>query len=235
MAAVERKRIVFLCSGGGGNLRFVQRAIERGWIAHAVIAEVITDRECPANAFACAAGIPNRVVDFGEAGQTQVLAALAQAEPDLVVTTVHRILKEQVVAAFRGRLLNLHYSLLPAFGGAIGARPVQAALDYGACFVGATAHEVDETVDGGRPVVQAAVPVRPQDSAASLMDLVFRCGCIALGSAINVRLDRIAPSPETALFMKDRLCLFSAPLCVPEAAAQDEALWAELAATPDSR
>lgn len=229
MAAGERARIVFLCSGGGGNLRFVHKAIEQGWIAHADIVEVITDRECPANRHARAFGIPERVIDFRAAGQEPLLRALHQAEPDLVVTTVHRILQPQVVSDFRGRLLNLHYSLLPAFGGAIGARPVQAALDYGARFTGVTAHEVDETVDGGRPVVQAAIPVRPQDEVGPLMDLVFRCGCLALASAINVRLERLSPSPEAAVHVKDRLCCFSAPVCVPQAAIADESFWAALA------
>lgn len=230
--AEASKRIVFLCSGGGGNLRFVHRAVQQGWIAGAAIAAVLTDRACAANGFARAQGIPERVLDFGQDRQQEVLAALQAAQPDLVVTTVHRILGPAIVGAFRGRLLNLHYSLLPAFGGTIGAKPVQAALDYGARFVGVTAHEVDETVDGGRPLVQAAIPVRADDDAQRLMDLVFRCGCIALASAIDAGLHRRPLAPEQVLPLMGRQCTFSAPAGIPPELAGDETFWAAIAAQP---
>lgn len=232
MAGTESKRIVFLCSGGGGNLRFVLHAIRAGWIGNAVVAAVFTDRDCPANAVAAAQEIPHRVLEFKDPGQRQLVDALAAAEPDLVVTTVHRILGPSIVEQYRGRLLNLHYSLLPAFGGAIGARPVQAALAHGARFTGVTAHEVDETVDGGRPVVQAAIPLRDEEELDQLMNVVFRCGCIALTSAIAVRLSGASPQPESVVSVQDRLCCFSAPGSVPDAAIRDESFWAAIAQTP---
>lgn len=84
-------------------------------------------------------------LDVRAPGQAPLLAALAQHRPDLVITTVHRILAEPVTSRYQGRLINLHYSLLPAFGGAIGIRPVRDALAYGSRFTGVTVHRVDAT------------------------------------------------------------------------------------------
>lgn len=230
MAADHIKRIVFLCSGGGGNLRFIHQAIAQGWFGAASLAAVITDRECPANAFARNAGIHETCIDFSDAGQSALLAALDTFQPDLVITTVHRILAGAVTDKYRGRLVNLHYSLLPAFGGAIGVRPLRDALAYGARVVGVTVHEVDETLDGGKPLVQAVIPVRDGDQADNLMDLVFRCGCLALAAGVNLRLNGQGgdgQAGEEAVLLKQRLCLFSAAVSVfPQI--ESEAFWIAL-------
>lgn len=230
MGAPERKRrLVFLCSGGGGNLRFVHHAVRHGWIRQAEIAAVLTDRHCAANAFAASVGIAELALDFKAAGQPALLQALAEAEPDVVVTTVHRILHDDVVYRYRSKLLNLHYSLLPAFGGSIGPRPVEAALQYGARFGGVTAHEVDETVDGGRPVTQAVFPLQPGEPTAPLMNLVFRSGCIALLGAIQVLLQDRPGFPGETRTILGRSCMFSASVGVGDELL-DEGLWADLAA-----
>jgi phosphoribosylglycinamide formyltransferase-1 len=229
MAAADSRRIAFLCSGGGGNLRFLHEATVRGWLPGAEICAVLADRECAAIDSARTAAIPARVVDFQAPGQPELLQALQESAPDLVVTTVHRILREPVVAAYRGRLLNLHYSLLPAFGGAIGARPVQSALDYGARFTGVTAHEVDETLDGGRPVVQVVIPADPGEALEGLMNVVFRCGCLALLAAVRERLEgQGVPARRTATVL-GRPCQFSGDFGLTAAAVADEALWARVA------
>ncbi len=228
-AAERRRRLVFLCSGGGGNLRFVHHAAQRGWIRDAEIAAVLTDRHCPANSFAASAGIAERSLDFQAPGQPDLVQALGEYEPDLVVTTVHRILHKEVVGAYRGKLLNLHYSLLPAFGGSIGARPVEAALDYGARFAGVTTHEVDETVDGGRPVTQAVFPLQPGEPPGPLMNLVFRSGCLALLGGIQVLLKDRPGFPGEIRDVLGRPCMFSARIDLG-GDVLDEALWAELAA-----
>lgn len=229
----QPKRVVFLCSGGGGNLRFVHQAIVQGWFGAAELAAVLTDRECPANAYARSAGISEACIDFGAAGQDALLSALDAFQPDLVITTVHRILAAAVTSKYRGRLINLHYSLLPAFGGSIGVRTLRDALAYGVRFAGVTVHDVDETLDGGRPLVQAVIPVREGDEAESLMDLVFRCGCLALAAGIDLRLrGRAADSwaAEEAVLLKERLCLFSAAVgSYPEI--QSEAFWTALRAS----
>jgi phosphoribosylglycinamide formyltransferase 1 len=76
-----------------------------------------------------------------------------------------RILSPAYVRAFAGRALNIHPSLLPAFPGLHAQRQ---ALDHGARIAGATVHFVDDNLDGGPIVLQAAVPVEPGDTEATL-------------------------------------------------------------------
>lgn len=234
MVADQSKRIVFLCSGGGGNLRFIHQAIAQGWFGAATLAAVMTDRECPANAYARSVDVYETCIDFGDPGQEALLSALDVFQPDLVITTVHRILAGAVTDNYRGRLLNLHYSLLPAFGGVIGVRPLRDALAYGARLVGVTVHDVDETLDGGKPLVQAVIPVRDGDDADNLMDLVFRCGCLALAAGVSLRLrgrDAGGQAGEEAVLLKQRLCLFSAAVSsFPQI--ESEAFWTALRGAP---
>lgn len=184
-------RVVFLCSGNGGNLKFVVHAIRMGWLADARICAVLSDRECAANVFARAQGLPTDVLDFSRTGQLVLVDRLRALAADVVVTTVHKILLPDVVQAFDGRLLNLHYSLLPAFAATVGAQPVRMALDYGAKFVGVTVHLVDEGVDSGRPILQAvtATPGAAMHATAaaaleSMMTVLFRSGCVGLHHAL---------------------------------------------------
>lgn len=210
MAATKPKKIVFLCSGGGGNLCFIHEAIGRGWIEGVEIAAVLTDRECPANYFATSVGIGNKTIDFSEEGQESLLNELLKIDPDLIVTTVHKILRKPIVERFQGQLINLHYSILPAFGKLIGANSVKAAIDYGAKFTGVTVHVVDESIDGGKPIVQGAIPLYIEENGFDmLMDFVFRCGCLALLASIKLRLNGGGFDSICNIDMLGRTCLFS--------------------------
>lgn len=223
---VAKKRIVFLCSGGGGNLCFILRSALVGWLNAEVVA-VITDRPCQATRIAEKNGILNFCVDFKEPMQTALRAEIDRCRPDLIITTVHKILSPHLLSDHPGKFVNLHYSLLPSFGGSIGSTPLQAALKYGARLVGVTAHVVDESVDGGPPLVQAAIPTREaDDDTASLMDLIFRCGCLALLSAVEDVLSgyRLRKRPEVLMF-QGRPCLFSS-IAVEGLSLEDEKFWA---------
>ncbi|GMR18018.1 MAG: hypothetical protein BMS9Abin33_0418 [Gammaproteobacteria bacterium] len=207
---MSHHNILFLCSGGGGNLRFIHHVIQEsllpGWSQIAVIA----DRECPAIEYARAASVTARCIDFTANEQGDLLDAVLELQPDIIITTVHKILRTPILEAFCGRLLNLHYSLLPAFGGTIGVRPVMAAQDYGVCLAGASVHLVDETVDGGKPVAQVAVPVSRRDNLAELMDVVFRAGCISLYAALrNIRAATNTNWKGQHISIKDRAALLN--------------------------
>lgn len=178
--------IVFLCSGNGGNLRFLLKAIEDNWLCDAKISAVITDRECGANQIARNNDIFTFQFDFSEQNQVNLVPILKEFEADIIITTVHKILFPVIVNAFADKLINIHYSLLPAFGGLIGAKTIKTALDYGAKFVGTTVHFVDTGVDTGRPLVQTTIPVMSDDTTDSLMDIVFRCGCLSLLNALTI-------------------------------------------------
>ncbi len=160
------KRIAVLVSGGGTNLQALLDAPDLGGRVELVVADRAgaggLDR-------ARAGGIATAVVAPADhpdraAWDGAVLAAVAAADPDLVVLAgFMRVLGPAFPRRFP--TLNVHPSLLPAFPGA-GA--VEQALAWGVKVTGCTVHLVDEQVDHGPVVAQEAVPVLPDDTAATL-------------------------------------------------------------------
>ena len=162
------KSIVILVSGRGSNME----AIVRAAIPEARVAAVISNRpQAPGLAFAAAQGIPTVVVDHcTHADRAAFDAALAEAidafRADLVVLAgFMRVLTEDFVRHYAGRLLNIHPSLLPAFPG---LHTHRRALEAGVRVHGATVHFVTAELDCGPIVIQAAVPVRADDDEATL-------------------------------------------------------------------
>jgi phosphoribosylglycinamide formyltransferase-1 len=160
-----------LASGRGSNLQAILDACARpGFPAR--VAVVVSDRErAVALERARAAGVEALWVnpkDFGdrEAFDRALVAALQARDVGLVCHAgFMRILSPAYVRAFAGRALNIHPSLLPAFPGLHAQRQ---ALEHGAKVAGATVHFVDEGVDTGPIVLQAAVAVEPDDTEDTL-------------------------------------------------------------------
>lgn len=160
-----------LASGRGSNLQAILDACATpGFPAR--VAVVISDRErAAALERARAAGVEALWVnpkDFGdrEAYDRALVHALGGRSVQLVCHAGWmRILSPGYVRAFAGRALNIHPSLLPAFPG---LHPQRQVLDYGAKISGATVHFLDEGVDTGPIVLQAAVPVEPADTEETL-------------------------------------------------------------------
>ncbi|MDQ3685000.1 MAG: phosphoribosylglycinamide formyltransferase, partial [Acidobacteriota bacterium] len=101
-----------------------------------------------------------------EVYERDIIAALRARRVDLVcLAGFMRLLSPVFVEAYRGRILNIHPSLLPAFPGLDAQRQ---AIDYGAKFSGCTVHFVDETLDGGPIITQRVVPVRDDDTEQTL-------------------------------------------------------------------
>lgn len=184
MNAGDIQRIVFLVSGGGGNLRFIHQAIVQGQLPDAELVGVVADRECEALAYCDVHRIPVYPIHYTRAEPHALRAALRELRPDVIVTNIHKILDADTVGAFSGRMINLHYSLLPSFGGVIGAEPVRLALEQGCKIVGTTVHYVSEAVDAGEIISQSAIPVHTHN-LEHLMSDVFRSGCVNLLSAIG--------------------------------------------------
>ena len=222
------KTLVFLCSGGGGNLRFIHKAINENWISHWSKVVVIADRECPAICYARKESLVHLILDFKEPEQIALAKFVTSLEPDLIITTVHRILCNSFLSQFQTQLLNLHYSLLPAFSGSIGNTSVHNAQNYGACLIGATIHAVTEVVDGGRPQVQIALPVSRVDTNEFAMDMIFRAGCIALLTALKIAEDTDSePSIGGYLMISKRPALINPFVVIPEVLCV-ESFWNEL-------
>ena len=160
-----------LASGRGSNLQAILDACARpGFPAH--VAVVVSDRErAVALERARAAGVEALWVnpkDFGdrEAFDAALVRELRARDVGLVCTAgFMRILSAAFVRAFAGRILNIHPSLLPAFPGLHAQRQ---ALEHGVTVAGATVHFMDEGVDSGPIVLQAAVPVEADDTEETL-------------------------------------------------------------------
>ena len=167
----DRCRLVVLLSGSGSNLQAFIDSIARGELP-ATIAGVISNRaDAGGLQRAAAAGIDTATLDHKsfssrEAFDEALLARVSSYTPDLIVLAgFMRILTPVFVHPLTGRLLNIHPSLLPKYPG---LHTHQRAIDAGDTQAGATVHFVTEQLDGGPPIVQARVPVLPDDNAAAL-------------------------------------------------------------------
>jgi len=161
------KRIGVLLSGRGSNFEALADSVAAGRLLGAEIAVVVSNREgAPGIEKAKERGIVTRVIPSKglerEAYDRQVVAVLHEHKVDLVCLAGYmRLLSPFFVAAFPNRILNIHPSLLPSFPGLESQRQ---ALEYGVKFAGCTVHFVDENLDAGPIVLQAAVPVRDDDT-----------------------------------------------------------------------
>ena len=167
------KNIVILISGRGSNMEAIVRAG-----LPAKVAAVISNRpEAAGLKFAVQSGVSAQTVDDREFSSREAFdAALAKAidahSPDLVALAgFMRILGGDFVRRYSGRLVNIHPSLLPAFPG---LHTHRRALQEGVKLHGCTVHFVTPQVDHGPIIVQAAVPVRPDDTEESLAARVLR-------------------------------------------------------------
>jgi len=172
----EPLRVGVLASGRGSNLQAILDATRApGFPAR--VAVVVADRErAVALERAAAAGVPAVFLDpkayrDREAYDTALLACLERHRVELVcLAGFMRILGAPFVRALRGRLVNIHPSLLPAFPGLHAQRQ---ALDHGVKIAGVTVHFVDEGVDTGPIIAQASVPVRDDDTEESLSERIL--------------------------------------------------------------
>jgi phosphoribosylglycinamide formyltransferase-1 len=169
-------RVGVLASGRGSNFGAIVKAAEERRIPARIVA-LVSDRPGAA-ALDIARGhgiaalhIDPRLHPTREAHDKAVIAALDERQVGLVCLAGYmRILGPAFVRHFQGRLLNIHPALLPAFPGLHAQRQ---ALEYGVRIAGATVHFVDEGVDTGPVVLQAAVAVRQDDTEATLSDRIL--------------------------------------------------------------
>jgi phosphoribosylglycinamide formyltransferase-1 len=170
------KRIVILISGRGSNMEAIaQRCAQERWPAR-VVAVIANRPQAGGLQFARAHGIDTAVVDHQRFSTRESFdAALAEAidaqRPDLVLLAgFMRILGDNFVRRYQGRMLNIHPSLLPAFPG---LHTHRRAIEAGCKVSGATVHLVTPQLDHGPIVMQSVVPVLSDDSEASLVARVL--------------------------------------------------------------
>ncbi|MFD0739365.1 phosphoribosylglycinamide formyltransferase [Lysobacter koreensis] len=171
------RRIAVLASGRGSNLQALLDAIAGGTL-DAEIVGVFSDRPgARALDLARAAGVAAvacRPRDFATraAYDEHLFSRIDEVQPDLIVCAGYmRLLGELQVDAHRGRMINIHPSLLPAFKG---LHTHEQALAAGARVHGSSVHYVTAELDGGPVIAQARVPVLDGDDAATLAARVLQ-------------------------------------------------------------
>ncbi|HET6151121.1 MAG TPA: phosphoribosylglycinamide formyltransferase [Polyangia bacterium] len=164
--------VAVLASGSGTNLQSLIDSAARGELGPARLVVVgVNVSDCGALARARAAGLATFIVDHRDFAARDdfdraLLAALDAYAVELVVLAgFMRLLGADFLARYRGRVVNIHPALLPAFPGVHGQRQ---AFAYGVKISGCTVHFVDDGVDSGAVIAQAAVPVLDDDDEPAL-------------------------------------------------------------------
>lgn len=170
-------RLGVLLSGRGSNFRAIQKAIASGQLTQAEIALVVSNHaEAEGIAFARCQGLQTLTLEKQHyenriAFDQALTQALLDHQVDLVILAGYdRILTAPLLTAYAGRILNIHPSLLPAYGGKgmLGPKVHQAVLENRENESGCSVHLVTEVVDGGAILGQSRVPVLPDDTSETL-------------------------------------------------------------------
>ena len=169
--AGEGRRVGILISGRGSNMTALADAVAAGSVPGARIVLVVSDKPQAvgleaARARAIETAVVERRGRTREEHEREIISVLHARGVELVCLAGYmRLLSPCFVREFRGRILNIHPSLLPAFPGLDAQRQ---AVEHGVRVSGCTVHFVDETLDGGPIVTQRAVPVLDADTPNTL-------------------------------------------------------------------
>ncbi|ONK81947.1 uncharacterized protein A4U43_C01F34550 [Asparagus officinalis] len=175
-SAIRRKRLAVFVSGGGSNFRSIHEAT-LGDSVHGDVVVLVTDKPgCGGAEYARNNGIP--VILFPKTKSSpdglsadDLVATLRNLNVDLVLLAGYlKLIPSELVQAYPRSILNIHPSLLPAFGGKgfYGLKVHRSVIASGARYSGPTVHFVDEHFDTGRILAQRVVPVLPNDTAEQL-------------------------------------------------------------------
>jgi len=167
-------RVAVAVSGRGSNLEALFERLGNGDDARVVL--VISDRaEAPALDRARERGVAAMALQDWRSAEEWLAALTAESVDLLVLAGYLKLVPAEVIARYRGRIINVHPALLPSFGGKgmYGIRVHEAVLQSGAVESGCTVHLVEEEYDRGMILVQARVPVLPGDTAQVLASRVL--------------------------------------------------------------
>jgi phosphoribosylglycinamide formyltransferase-1 len=170
-----RLRLGVLVSGRGSNLQAIVDAVAKGTL-DAEVSVVVSDKpDAPALRRIkadVAAVVDRRSYADADSFENAIASVLTERSVELVVLAgFMRVLNPAFISRFTGRIINIHPSLLPSFRGLHAQRQ---ALEYGVKISGCTVHLVDETLDGGPILAQAAVPVLAEDTEESLSERILK-------------------------------------------------------------
>ncbi|RAL53246.1 hypothetical protein DM860_006918 [Cuscuta australis] len=172
----KKKKFAVFVSGGGSNFKAIHKATLQGSIQGEVVVLVTNKIDCGGAKYARDGGVP--VILFPKPKNTDegmspedLVAALRKYKVDFILLAGYlKLIPPTLIQAYPRSILNVHPSLLPAFGGLgyYGRKVHEAVIASGARYSGPTIHYVDEEYDTGRILAQAVVPVLANDSADDL-------------------------------------------------------------------
>jgi formyltetrahydrofolate-dependent phosphoribosylglycinamide formyltransferase len=176
-----KPKIVVLASGSGSNFQSILNAIDRGEVNANVTRLIASRPSIGALEKATSAGIPTSVIQKSsfpnsEAFERSLLNEISMCNPDLIVLAGYLVqIPVDVIRAFENRIINIHPSLLPDFGGKgyYGLKVHEAVLASGKTETGCTVHLVTENYDEGPNLAQSRVPVFPDDTPDTLAKRVL--------------------------------------------------------------
>ncbi len=168
--------IVALISGRGSNLKAILDAIKKG-IINAKISLVISNRkEARGLKIAEDYGVKTLFVNpkkfqSREDYDRYLIEVISEEKPDLIVLAGYmRVLSSEFIDTFQGKIVNIHPSLIPSFQG---LNAQKQAVEYGVRFSGCTVHFVTKELDNGPIIIQAVVPVLPDDTEETLSERIL--------------------------------------------------------------
>jgi phosphoribosylglycinamide formyltransferase-1 len=189
----EKINLAVLISGRGSNLKAIIDAIKNGYLDKANFRVVIANKEALGLNYAKEAGIPyhtvHRIIDGEkipkEEHDKKVMEVLEKYDIDLIALAGYdQVLQKDFVRRYEWKIMNIHPSVLPSFGGTLHGQ--RDALDYGVKISGCTVHFLEENVDTGPIIIQAAVPVKDDDTPETLADRILEHEHIIYPKAIKL-------------------------------------------------
>ena len=181
--------IGILISGRGSNMAALIDAVASGEIPDSTVAVVISDKpEAAGLTKARHAGVETLVIERRGRPRVEqdgeIAEELRKRDVELVCLAGYmRLLSPEFVEAFRGRIINIHPSLLPAFPGLDAQKQ---AFEAGVKVTGCTVHFVDEHLDNGPAILQRRVPVLPDDTAETLSARILEQEHLAYVEAVRL-------------------------------------------------
>ena len=166
MTTQSRHKIAVFASGYGSNFEVIARAAQSGEISADVVLMVCDKPSARVCSLADAMGVDKFVFSAKEYPskadyEREIVSQCRERGVELICLAGYmRLVGEELLNAYKGRIINIHPSLLPAF---VGVKPIERAMEYGVKVYGATIHYVDETLDGGKIISQRAIEYEGND------------------------------------------------------------------------
>ena len=192
MRGEEAQKLAVLVSGNGSNLERIFQAIDSGEIPNAKVSLVISDRPCFGLERAEKRGVPTLLIPRGKSFSEKLSESLPENIDLIVLAGFLSILSESFCEEYSGKIINIHPSLLPKFGGAgmWGAKVHESVLLAEEKQSGATVHFVTAGLDQGAIILQKSFEVSEKETPESLAEKVHEIEYEIFPKAIAMVLEK---------------------------------------------